>query len=63
MKELTEDEIHFINYAVKHANLDEALAEELLNNPERARAWIFAAEAYADSEYERQREEGHPEAH
>lgn len=43
--ELTEEETGVLNYAVKHGYLDDATAEEMLENPLMARKYIAECDA------------------
>lgn len=57
MKAISKDELERIEGAVKYGALDEAEAQELLKDPDRARQVLFALEARESEEYERQKEE------
>lgn len=45
MQPLNENEVHLLNYAVKHGYLDENEAEGMLANPALAREYIAKCDA------------------
>lgn len=42
LDKLSDDELKRLGYAVEDGRLDDALADELLKDPEKARDWLAA---------------------